>query len=92
MIYLITAFYPEANALIDYFRLKKLYEPSKFQIFAGDKILLIVSGEGILQAAIATTFALTKFGASDRCIALNIGICGANEKNFQKAMSCCATR
>ncbi|ADQ07268.1 purine or other phosphorylase family 1 [Caldicellulosiruptor hydrothermalis 108] len=84
MIYLITAFYSEAKALIDHFGLKKLYEPSKFQIFSGDEILLIVSGEGILQAAIATTFALTKFGASDRCIALNIGICGAKEKKLSK--------
>ncbi|AEM73243.1 purine or other phosphorylase family 1 [Caldicellulosiruptor acetigenus] len=84
MIYFITAFYSEAKALIDSFGLKKLYEPSKFQIFSGDEILLIVSGEGILQAAIATTFALTKFGASDRCIALNIGICGAKEKKLSK--------
>lgn len=84
MIYIITAFHTEAKTLIEHFRLKKLYEPSKFQIFSGNDIILIESKEGIVKSSIATTFALTKFGAADKDIALNIGICGARKNAFSK--------
>lgn len=84
MIYIVTAFHAEAKALIEYFALKKLYVPSKFQIFSGNDILLIESKEGIIKSSIATTFALTKFGAGSKDMALNIGICGAVENTFSK--------
>jgi len=84
MIYIVTAFHAEAKALIKHFGLKKLYEPSKFQIFSGNDILLIESKEGIVKSSTATTFALTKFGAGSKDIALNIGICGAVENAFSK--------
>lgn len=84
MIYIVTAFHAEAKPLIDHFGLKKLYEPLKFQIFSGDDIVLIESREGIVNSSIATTFILTKFKASYKDIALNIGICGAKEGYFSK--------
>ncbi|ABP66023.1 hypothetical protein Csac_0383 [Caldicellulosiruptor saccharolyticus DSM 8903] len=84
MIYIVTAFHAEAKPLIEHFELKKLYEPSKFQIFSGNDTLLIESKEGIVKSSIATTFALTKFGAGSKDIALNIGICGAVENAFSK--------
>ncbi|MGB9857508.1 MAG: purine phosphorylase [Dictyoglomaceae bacterium] len=84
MIFFITAFHSEAKPLIEYFGLKKLQELSKFQIFSNADLLLIVSGEGIIRSAIATTFLLTKFSAMDKDIALNIGICGARRKELSK--------
>ncbi|WAM33699.1 5'-methylthioadenosine/S-adenosylhomocysteine nucleosidase family protein [Caldicellulosiruptor morganii] len=84
MIFIVTAYHQEARALIKHFSLKKLYEPSKFQIFTGNDIILIESRQGIVKSSIATTFALTSFKAAKMDIALNIGICGAKENTFTK--------
>lgn len=84
MIYITTAFYTEGKPLIEYFKLKKLNDPSKFQIFNKDDIFLIISGEGNINSAIATTYLLTKYGWQREDIALNIGICGAKNVNLAK--------
>ncbi len=84
MIYITTAFYTEGKPFIDYFKLKKLNDPSKFQIFNKDDIFLIISGKGIINSAIATTYLLTKYGWQKEEIALNIGICGAKNVNLSK--------
>ncbi|ACK41764.1 MULTISPECIES: hypothetical protein [Dictyoglomus] len=84
MIYITIAFYVEGKPIIDYFNLKKLNDSSKFQIFNKDEIFLIISGEGNINSAIATTYLLTKYGWKNEDIALNIGICGAKDGGFSK--------
>jgi len=83
MIFLITAFYHEAKPFIKYFKLKN-FQCSKFEIFSNNNFILIISGEGFIKSAIATTFLLSKFKTVDKDIALNVGICGAKKKDFSK--------
>ena len=84
MIYIVTASYIEGKVFIDHFKLEKLDDPSKFQIFNKDDLFLIISGFGIVNSAIATTYLLTKYGWKSEDIALNIGICGAVKTKFAK--------
>lgn len=84
MIYIVTASHTEGKVFIDRFKLEKLDDPSKFQVFNKDELFLIISGVGIVNSAIATTYLLTKYGWRSEDIALNIGICGAVKTQFSK--------
>lgn len=75
--YIYTALYCEAKPLIEHFRLKKEPQATKYQLFAGDGIRLVVGGTGALRAAAATAYLLARHGANERDLFLNIGACGA---------------
>ncbi|GIM48106.1 hypothetical protein DNHGIG_36550 [Collibacillus ludicampi] len=83
MFYFTTALYSEAKPLIDYFQLKKLHSSTRFQIFANEKITLIITGVGIFSASIATAHLLTLNRVKDEDIFINIGICGTAHDHFQ---------
>ncbi len=55
MVYIFTAMYCEARALIEYFHLKKELNQTRFQVFSEEdgKILLTVMGTGMVSAAVA---------------------------------------
>lgn len=80
MLYLVTALYNEAKPFIDHYQLKKVPHTSKFQVFRHDDMVLVVSGSGAFQSAVATTYVLTRFGHDETSNILNIGIAGAVQK------------
>ncbi|ADL08393.1 purine or other phosphorylase family 1 [Thermosediminibacter oceani] len=84
MFYIVTAFHTEAKPIIEHFGLKKIPRPCRFQVFAGDNMVLVESGMGIVASAAATSFLLTEFKAGERDVILNVGICGAKEKSLKK--------
>ncbi len=77
MIYIVTAIFSEAKALIEHFGLQKV-QTKPFLIFSNDNISLVVSGMGKVESAIATTY-MCKDKKIDKLI--NIGVCGTNNKN-----------
>ncbi len=74
MIGIICAYLKEAKPLIKYFDLKKINE--KFSIYENEKISLIISGQGKLNSAIATTYLLSTKKISN---IINFGIAGSPE-------------
>ena len=71
---IVCAYLKEAKPLIEYFGLKKINE--KFLIYENEKITLIISGQGKLNSAIATTFLLSTRNISH---IINFGIAGSSE-------------
>lgn len=82
MVYISTAFYYEAESLINYFCLKKNKNIVFADVFENSKITLIVSGVGGINSAInlARFFSLKNITNNDTFI--NIGLCGCNNKNI----------
>jgi len=75
MIVFVTAIFSEAKALIEYFNLQKV-EKKPFLIYKNDNIVLIVSGMGKINSAIATFYISQKYRIEK---IINIGICGTND-------------
>ena len=80
MIYIITALKPEAQAFVEFYKLKKS-KLSNFTLFSNEHIKLIISGLGVTNARVATQALINHFDITDEDIYLNVGICGA-DKNF----------
>lgn len=81
MRYIVTALYSEAKPLIDFFNLIKHDDPY-FPIFQNNQIILIVSGIGKINAAIATTYLLANRKTNPKLV-LNLGICGSSYATHQ---------
>ncbi len=73
----VCAFYKEAAPLIKHYGLKKI--DSKFEIFKNDEIVLIISGMGKINSAVATTYLLSSFAVD---FAINFGIAGSSTKKI----------
>jgi nucleoside phosphorylase len=82
MIYFLTAMYYEAEPIISYYKMKKVMEAKKFQVFKAIDKLLIISGVGSLKASVAVTYILNSFNYKEDDIFINIGICGAVNENL----------
>jgi len=80
MIYIIVALKPEAQAFVDYYKLRK-DRLERFTLFSNAKIKLIISGIGITNAREATQTLINHFDITDDDIYLNIGICGASQEH-----------
>ncbi len=82
MIYLFTALYAEASALIRQFHLKKDTAQTRFQLFRSDDagICLTVTGTGMMAGAAAVSCICTEYRAGAGDFLLNIGICACMEK------------
>jgi purine-nucleoside phosphorylase len=80
MLYIVVALKSEANILIKDLKLQKNLDEN-FPIFENDFIKLIISGIGSINSAIATTYLLNTYKASKEDKAINIGICGAKDKD-----------
>ena len=74
MVGIVCAYFKEAKSLIKYFNLKKVND--KFSIYENENISLIISGQGKLNSAIATTFLLSTRNISH---IINFGIAGSCE-------------
>ena len=79
MIYIVTALKSEAQAFVDYYKLTKS-KLGDFTLFSNDKIFLLVSGMGVVNARLGTQTLINHFDISDEDIYLNIGICGASKE------------
>ena len=79
MIYILTALKPEAQAIVDKYRLKKS-KLNNFTVFFNEEITIIISGIGVVNANTATLQLLNNYIANKNDTFLNIGICGANSK------------
>jgi len=79
MIYIVTALKPEAQAFVDFYKLKKS-KLGNYTIFTNENITLIISGLGVINARHATQTLINHFDITDDDIYLNIGICGASRE------------
>ena len=77
MLYIVTALKPEAQAFVDYHKLKKS-KLNNFTTFSNDTITLIISGIGVEKARLATQTLINNFDITDEDIYLNVGICAAS--------------
>ena len=78
MIYIVTALKPEAQAFVDFYKLKKT-KLGSFTLFFNDTLTLIISGLGVTNARQATQTLINYYDITDDDIYLNIGICGASD-------------
>lgn len=90
MLFLATALYCEAQPLIETFRLKKRLLSNRFQVYENEQITLIITGVGMISAAIATTYLLSTNGVQEGDRFFNIGICGTSHQgiSFGQAFLC----
>ena len=79
MLYIVTALKSEAQAFVDKYRLKKT-KLLEFSVFYGDSIMLIVSGIGVKNSALATQTLINHYDITDEDVYINVGICGASKK------------
>lgn len=79
MIYIACALYDEALPWIEWFKLKKNTEASKFQIFEGEAAYLVITGTGIMKAAVGLTYLATLHMPRQNDIFMNTGVCGASK-------------
>ena len=77
MIYIVTALKPEAQAFVDYFKLKKS-KLQNYTLFSNETIRLIISGMGVESARLATQTLINHYDLCDEDIFANIGVCGAS--------------
>lgn len=81
MILITTALYCEAQPFIRYFQLKKDMSFTRFQVFRNDDILLLITGTGSMQAAIAASSVCSLIPPSRQDLFLNIGVCGLSKNS-----------
>ncbi|MFZ2889700.1 hypothetical protein [Sulfuricurvum sp.] len=86
MTYLITALDAEARAIIEHYRLKRI-TPLPHTLYAGNNILLLVTGMGKINPLMAISAMLGWRIPQRNDIVINIGICGApSEYAIQEAL------
>ena len=76
MIYLITALDAEARAIIEHYRLKRVF-PLPYTLYEGENTLLLVTGRGKTNALMAVSALLGWRRPSSEDTLINVGICGA---------------
>ena len=76
MIYIQTALKPEAQAFVDYFKLKKS-KLEHYTLFYNETIKLIISGMGVESARLATQTLINHYDITDTDIYCNVGVCAA---------------
>ncbi len=76
MRYIVVALKAEANFIIDTLNLE-LIEKDPFLIYQNSSYSLVLSGIGSLNAAVATTYLLTKYPPKELDSIVNFGSCGA---------------
>ncbi len=92
MIYIFTAIYPEAKALISLLDLKKECVNGKYQQYIDDKkhIRLIIMGVGSMAAAISVSHICTKYNINNQDMIIHIGTCGIfSTNNYQNNFYIC---
>ena len=83
MILIATALHCEAKPLVKHFNLKKDTGITKFDVYSGDDMSLIVSGTGMLKSAVAVAYLLAVNQDKKDISVFNVGICGAVSKDME---------
>lgn len=89
MIYIFTALYPEARPIIQYFKLIKDTENTRFQVFCNEEngICLTITGTGSIAAATAVASICTEYGIKAHDFLINIGTCAGRNVGIHPAVS-----
>ena len=89
MIYIFSALYKEAEAVIQAFQLKKVCQNNKFQEFVNEDkgICLVITGAGSISCAVAVSSVCTKYGVKQEDFLINIGTC-ASSQNMGEIFLC----
>ena len=74
---IVSAFYKEVAPIIKHYKLKKQNTP--FEVFKNNEIIVIISGIGKLNSAIATTYLLNNYKIN---FIINFGIAGSATKQI----------
>jgi nucleoside phosphorylase len=82
MIYIVTALHAEAAILIEHYQLQKI-KKNPYPIYQNRDIILIISGIGKIEAAIATTYLLTHYQATSNDRVFNIGIASSSKSSLK---------
>ncbi|MGI6707275.1 MAG: hypothetical protein ACOX6S_13940 [Clostridia bacterium] len=82
MIYLVTAHLNEARPLIRRLGLKKVQTAEAFAIYEGEDTALIISGIGKIRSAAAVSHLLSLKPPARDSLFVNIGICGAKNREI----------
>lgn len=80
MIYVVSALYIEAKAIIDKYDLKKDNSIKRFQVFGNEKIKLIISGTGRIKSALAVFYLILNNKLQENDFIINIGFCASTNK------------
>lgn len=78
MIYISFAFFKEAEPYIHKYQLKKYMHIHPFPIYHNEYMTIVITGMGVINASVGTTYMLSNFKLSDEDLFANIGICGSN--------------
>lgn len=81
MIYIAMAMPVEAKAIISKLNLKRDNDIKKVQVFKNEEITLIITGVGAIRSMIATTHILSIEKLEENDIFINLGVCGARDRN-----------
>ncbi|WP_373899773.1 hypothetical protein ACER0A_000865 [Haloimpatiens sp. FM7315] len=84
MVYFLTALYCEGKDIIEHYKMKKIMEATKFQVFKGEDEILAISGTSAVNAIAATTYLLTKFKYGENDIFVNVGLSGCFKEEVTK--------
>lgn len=85
MIYFICSLYVEGKPIIDFFNLKRNSTYVNFQVFENDNIMLIISGTGKINSAIAVSYLLGNRNLNKNDVVVNVGISGAKNRKIGEA-------
>jgi len=77
LLYIVTALKSEAQAFVDYFKLKK-NKLQNFVLYENQEIKLIVSNIGVDNARAATQTLLNFYDITPEDIFINVGVCAAD--------------
>jgi purine-nucleoside phosphorylase len=88
MTYIVTALKPEAQAFVDYYKLKKS-KLNNYTLFENQNIKLIISGMGVENARLATQTLINHFDITDDDTYINAGICaGSRDYELGELVEC----
>ncbi|MDR3259360.1 MAG: spore photoproduct lyase [Fusobacteriaceae bacterium] len=89
MIYLSISTVIEAKPIIKYLNLKKNNSFTKAQVFFNERITLVITGIGNIDAAIVLTYVFSKLNITPSDLLINIGVCfGKNCYNSGDVIIC----
>lgn len=83
MIYIVCAFYHEAEPFIEYYKLSKIIGKTYFDKYEGNNVKLAISGIGKINSAVALARLIPENGLSGSDIVVNIGICGSQTEKVE---------
>ena len=79
MIYIVVALKSEAQAFVDFYKLKR-EKLGSYSSYYNEKLRLIITGVGVQNARLGTQTLINHFDITDADTYFNIGICGAKKE------------